>query len=141
MRDGKAWVKAAYISDIPLREGRAVQVASREIAIFNLGDRFLAIENRCPHRGGPLADGIGSGSAVVCPLHAWKFNLDSGKGVSAASQLSCVRTFPTRVERGVVLVEMNLESLDGDDSRVESLPSFCGSIAPTRDSAASGNSL
>ena len=53
--------------DIPLREGRAVKVGGREIAIFNLGDRFLAVENRCPHKGGPLADGIVSGADCGLP--------------------------------------------------------------------------
>jgi phenylpropionate dioxygenase-like ring-hydroxylating dioxygenase large terminal subunit len=68
----KRWTRIALSRDIPLREGRAVKVGDREIAIFNLGDRFLAVDNRCPHKGGPLADGIVSGAAVVCPLHAWK---------------------------------------------------------------------
>lgn len=125
MSTGKAWVRVMHTRDIPLREGRAVQVGSREIAIFNLGDRFLAIENRCPHKGGPLAEGIVSGAAVVCPLHAWKFSLETGKGLNPASQLSCVQTFPTRVERGVVLVEMNVVSADADDARVEVSSAFC----------------
>ena len=142
MRDGKAWVRVTYTRDIPLREGRAVQVGSREIAIFNLGDRFLAIENLCPHKGGPLAEGIVSGAAVVCPLHAWKFSLETGKGVNPTSESSCVRTFPTRVERGVVLVEMNLDLADSDDVRVESLSAFCaeqGRLAPSSDSGTSAD--
>ena len=72
------WVRLASCDSIPLREGRAVRVAEREIAVFNLGDRFLAVDNECPHRGGPLADGIVSGAAVVCPLHAWKIDLETG---------------------------------------------------------------
>ena len=66
------WVRVTTVENIPLREGRAVRVGDDEIAIFNLGDRFVACENSCPHRGGPLADGIVSGSSVVCPLHAYK---------------------------------------------------------------------
>jgi len=102
----KHWVRLTYCKDIPLREGRAVSLGNREIAIFNLGDRFLAIDNRCPHRGGPLADGIVSGATVVCPLHAWRLSLENGQGLSAASSGSCVAKFPTRVEDGVVLVEL-----------------------------------
>ena len=64
--------------DIPPREGRALILGGREIAIFNLGTRFLAIDNRCPHKGGPLSDGIVSANTVVCPLHAWKINLETG---------------------------------------------------------------
>ena len=56
-----------------------MKVGNREIAIFNLGDRFLAVDNRCPHKGGPLADGIVSGTTVVCPLHAWKMSLETGR--------------------------------------------------------------
>jgi nitrite reductase (NADH) small subunit len=105
LNETKTWVRAARCSDIPLREGRAVQVGNRAIAIFNLGDRYLAVENRCPHKAGPLADGIVSGSTVVCPLHAWKFSLETGEGVSGPGALTCVETFRTRVEYGIVLLE------------------------------------
>jgi nitrite reductase (NADH) small subunit len=106
MSDNDRWIRIAYCEDIPLREGRAAKVGEREIAIFNLGDRFLAVENRCPHKSGPLADGIVVGATVVCPLHAWKLSLETGKGVSGPSALSCVETFPTRVEFGVVLISI-----------------------------------
>lgn len=102
----KKWVRIAYCKDIPLREGRAVRVNGREIAIFNLGDRFVAMDNRCPHRGGPLADGIVSGTTIVCPLHAWKFSVETGTGVSAPSEASCVETFRTRIAHGIVLLEL-----------------------------------
>ncbi|MBV9180133.1 MAG: nitrite reductase small subunit NirD [Acidobacteria bacterium] len=102
----KQWIRITYAKDIPLREGRAVSVGNREIAIFNLGDRFVAIDSRCPHRGGPLSDGIVSGTAVVCPLHGWRLSLENGQGLSPASSGHCVSSFPTRVEEGVVLVEL-----------------------------------
>jgi len=100
------WVRIAFCRDIPLREGRAVKVGNREIAVFNLGDRFLAVENRCPHKGGPLADGIVAGATVVCPLHAWKMSLETGRGVNGPSASSCVETFRTRAEGGIVLLEL-----------------------------------
>ena len=106
MNGRSTWVRIAYCRDIPLREGRAVKICNREIAIFNLGERFLAVENRCPHKGGPLADGIVSGATVVCPLHAWSMSLETGKGVNGPSASSCVETFQTRVEGGVVLLEL-----------------------------------
>ncbi len=68
MSASKEWVRVAYCEDIPLHEGRAVLVGDREIAVFNLGDHFLAVDNRCPHRGGPLADGIVSGESVRLPF-------------------------------------------------------------------------
>jgi len=120
MKVEKTWVRITPPENIALREGRAVMVGSREIAIFNLGDRFLAVGNRCPHRSGPLADGIVSGDTVVCPLHAWKFSLETGKGANSASASSCVETFRTRVEHGVVLLELPVVSAADDE-----LPPAC----------------
>jgi nitrite reductase (NADH) small subunit len=96
------WIRVTRCESVPLREGRALTLAGREIAIFNLGDRFVATDNRCPHQGGPLCDGIVSGDTVVCPLHAWKVRLDSGVVERPASQAACVTTYPTRVSDGVV---------------------------------------
>jgi nitrite reductase (NADH) small subunit len=107
------WVRVSPCESIPPREGRSVTIGEREIAIFNLGpstalgasDQFLATDNQCPHKGGPLCDGILAGRAVVCPLHAWKINLDSGtierpSGVAGGG----VQTYPVRVDAGVVSV-------------------------------------
>ena len=104
----KKWFSITQADNIPLREGRSVQVAGHTIAIFNLGDRFLAIENSCPHRGGPLSDGIVSGQTVVCPLHAWKIDLESGQVTSRSGQSLCVKTFPAAVRDGVVMLEVSL---------------------------------
>ena len=101
-----SWIRITYAEDVPLREGRAVQVGGEEIAIFNLGDRFLAVANRCPHRGGPLADGILSGETVVCPLHAWKVCLHTGEVKRPQEQDACARTFPVKVIDGIVAVEI-----------------------------------
>jgi nitrite reductase (NADH) small subunit len=106
------WVRAARCEDIPLREGRSVRLGSHEIAIFNLGERFLAVSNLCPHRSGPLADGIVSGGMVVCPLHAWEVDLETGAVVRPADALACVERFRARVEAGSVLVEISVESLN-----------------------------
>ncbi|MBO0910361.1 MAG: nitrite reductase small subunit NirD [Acidobacteria bacterium] len=110
----RVWVRIARADDIPLREGRAVEVRGREIAIFNLGNRFLSVANRCPHRSGPLADGMVSGASVVCPLHAWTFSLETGEGQAAPSLGSCVQTFSTRVEDGIVAVELPLDREEGE---------------------------
>jgi nitrite reductase (NADH) small subunit len=103
------WVRLASCDSIPLREGRAVRVADREIAVFNLGDRFLAVDNECPHRGGPLADGIVSGAAVVCPLHAWKIDLETGCVARPAAGSSCLATYPVRVEAGTIVLGVPVE--------------------------------
>ena len=100
----RRWIRITPCSNIPPREGRAVMVGGREIAIFNLGDRFLATANRCPHRGGPLSDGIVTGSAVVCPLHTWKVNMETGCVERPGGIEACVETYPTRIDDGVVVV-------------------------------------
>jgi nitrite reductase (NADH) small subunit len=99
------WIRIAAAADLPPREGRAVAIGETEIAVFNLGDRFFATDNRCPHKGGPLCDGIVSGYAVVCPLHAWKVNLDTGGVERPAAANACVRTYDTRLRDGVVEIE------------------------------------
>ena len=99
------WTRITRVENVPLREGRAVIAGGKQIAIFNLNGRFLTIENECPHKGGPLCDGIVSGTTVVCPLHGWRFDLETGVA-TRASEPSCVATFPTRVDDGVILVDL-----------------------------------
>lgn len=101
----RRWIRVARCDAIPPREGRAALIGDREIAIFNLGDRFFAVDNRCPHQRGPLCDGIVAGGAVVCPLHAWKVNLETGAVARPVNQSDCVRTYATRVEAGVISIE------------------------------------
>ena len=112
--NARQWVRVTPCENIPLREGRAVTLGGRQIAIFNLGDRFLATDNQCPHRGGPLCDGIVTGDSVVCPLHAWKVRLDTGVVVRPpADQHRCVTTYATRVDHGILMLELPLDtSLD-----------------------------
>src|SRR5258708_35705089 len=92
MSASKQWVRITEMHNIPLREGRSVSVAGREIAIFNLGDRFLAVDGRCPHKGCPLAAGIVTGTTAVCPLHAWKVDLQLGAVTNSAVQAPCIAT-------------------------------------------------
>ncbi len=98
------WYAVTSCDSIPVREGRAVELDGRQIAIFNLGDGFRAVENRCPHRGGPLSDGIVSGAEVVCPLHSWTFDLVEGCVTNHPESQACLTTFPVRIEEGVVWV-------------------------------------
>jgi nitrite reductase (NADH) small subunit len=101
----QTWTAITAAANIPPREGRAVSVAGKEVAIFNLNGRFLTIENSCPHKGGPLCDGIVTGTAVVCPLHGRHFDLETGIATRASEPL-CVSTYPTRVENGIVHVDL-----------------------------------
>lgn len=70
--------KIATIADIPVGEAKAYVVGDREIAVFNVAGAFYAIENSCPHQGGPLAEGFIDGNVVTCPWHAWCFDVTSG---------------------------------------------------------------
>jgi nitrite reductase (NADH) small subunit len=124
MKETKRWVRITAVENIPLREGRAVQVGDHIVAIFNLGDRFLALENRCPHRGGPLADGIVSAGAVVCPLHAWKVDLTTGSVTNQPENLQCVKTFPARVDGGAIFVELSFANSSLENSQSGCLTSF-----------------
>ena len=102
----RRWVRVATRDSIPPREGRPTRIGGRDIALFNLGDRFLAIDNRCPHRGGPLSDGIVTSNAVVCPLHAWKVSLETGAIERPADASACVSTYATKVESDIVWIEV-----------------------------------
>ena len=105
MTSVREWTPITKVENIPSREGRAVTVGGQEIAIFHLEDCYLTIENKCPHKGGPLCDGIVSGTTVVCPLHGRRFDLETGMPVRA-SEPSSVATFPTRVEDGIIFVDL-----------------------------------
>jgi nitrite reductase (NADH) small subunit len=106
MNEGR-WIRVTVVENIPPREGRAVLVGDRELALFNLGDRFLATDPHCPHEGGPLCDGIVTGSSVVCPLHAWKVDLESGEVTRPPhGKGHCVGTYATKVDDGVVSVRL-----------------------------------
>ena len=112
MRESR-WVRVTALENIPAREGRAVQIGDREIAIFNLGDRLLATSNRCPHKSGPLCDGIITGASVVCPLHAWKVNLSDGCVERPASEKErCIETYPVRVDEGIVVVSVPCAAME-----------------------------
>ena len=101
-----SWISVTRAENIPLREGRAVKLGAEEIAIFNLGEKFLAVANQCPHKGGPLADGIVVGETVVCPLHAWKVCLNSGEVKRPNETAACVTSYPVEVVNGIVTVEI-----------------------------------
>lgn len=104
MKTHTNWVRITPTNNIPEREGRSVQIGDVNVAIFNVGEKFLAIENRCPHSGGPLCEGILSGASVVCPLHAWKIDLESGSVLRPKDIQVTVQTFPARVEDGIIML-------------------------------------
>lgn len=94
---------AIPLAELPPRFGRAVRVEGHHIAVFRLASgEVRAVENRCPHRGGPLAEGIVSGEHVYCPLHDWKICLTDGKVQPPDS--GCVRTYRTQLRGEMVYI-------------------------------------
>jgi nitrite reductase (NADH) small subunit/3-phenylpropionate/trans-cinnamate dioxygenase ferredoxin subunit len=75
------YISVASVSEIPPGTGRTVEVEGVWIAVFNLSGTFYAIDNACPHAGGPLGEGKLCGTDVECPWHGWKFNIISGERV------------------------------------------------------------
>jgi nitrite reductase (NADH) small subunit len=98
------WLDLGPVEQIPLRGARSVPVAGgEELAVFRTGDdRVYALVNRCPHKGGPLAQGIVHGDKVACPLHDWKISLVTGEAM--APDQGCVPTIPVRVIAGRILI-------------------------------------
>ena len=95
--------------DIPLGQGSCFIVQGIEIAVFRTRDgRVLAIENKCPHRQGPLSEGIVGDGKVVCPLHGHKFDLTTGQG---SEKHECVRTFPLRKVEGEMVLDVPTDYL------------------------------
>jgi NAD(P)H-dependent nitrite reductase small subunit len=96
--------RVASASDVPEHVGWCVEVEGRELALFRRGERIYALDNVCPHRGAALAWGEVRDGVVFCPLHAWPFEIETGRcpefpGVD-------VETFPVTVEGGDVFVEL-----------------------------------
>jgi len=101
------WIAIGTISDIPPRGARCVDTPAGRIAVFRTAeDRVFAIEDRCPHRGGPLSQGIVHGAAVTCPLHNWVISLETGKALGADE--GCVRTIPIKREGDTLLLALTV---------------------------------
>jgi nitrite reductase (NADH) small subunit len=71
--------RVCHAGDVPLGEGRAIEIGGRRIAVFQTRHGWYALDQRCPHRGGPLADGIVADGCVICPLHDRRFDLATGR--------------------------------------------------------------
>ena len=99
------WIDSLNLNDIPKLGARVVRHGSLDIAVFRTADdEVFALEDRCPHKGGPLSQGIVHGKKVACPLHNWNIELDSGCAV--APDQGCAREFPVKVEAGRVWLDL-----------------------------------
>ena len=91
------WAEIGSLADIPRRGSRCVTNGATTIAVFRTGDdQVFALEDRCPHRAGPLSQGIVHDGCVTCPLHNWVISLATGTAQGADK--GRVRTFPVRLD-------------------------------------------
>jgi nitrite reductase (NADH) small subunit len=99
------WIEIGVLSDIPRQGARVVRTAEGDIAVFRtLNDEVFALRDRCPHKGGPLSQGIVHGKRVACPLHDWRIHLDTGLAV--APDEGCAARFPVRLEGERVILSL-----------------------------------
>ncbi len=102
MTGTNAWVRVCAIDDVPLLGSRVLERGQGDdIALFRpAAERVFALADRCPHKGGPLSQGIVSGDTVTCPLHGWNIALDSGQ--ACAPDVGCARRYPVQLRQGEV---------------------------------------
>jgi nitrite reductase (NADH) small subunit len=111
------WVKIGRITDIPRLGARRVETALGPVAVFRTADDSLfALLDRCPHKDGPLSQGIVHGRSVTCPLHNWVIEFESGRARQPDD--GCVRTFKVRCKEGDVEV-LIAPAADGCDEAAE----------------------
>lgn len=97
------WETLCPLADIPLLGSRVVHSEDGDIAVFRTADdQVFAVHDKCPHKGGPLSQGIVHGTAVTCPLHNWKIDLASGAAL--APDLGCTRRYEVRIDGGEVML-------------------------------------
>ncbi|MEX0285555.1 MAG: nitrite reductase small subunit NirD [Paracoccaceae bacterium] len=98
------WIDIGHIDDIPLRGARVVKTPLGCIALFRTGEaEVFAASDTCPHKGGPLSEGIVHGQSVTCPLHNWVFDLNSGQ-VQGADE-GQIATYPVQLDGERILLD------------------------------------
>lgn len=101
------WIEIGALEDIPRQGARVVRTAEGDIAVFRtLDGEVFALRDKCPHKGGPLSQGIVHGRRVACPLHDWKIHLDTGLAV--APDEGCAATYPVKVIDGRVYLSLQV---------------------------------
>jgi len=121
------WVEIGRLDEVPRLGARVVRCALRDIAVFRTADdKVFALEDRCPHKGGPLSQGIVHGARVTCPLHNLVIELATGRAV--APDEGAAAAVPARVENGRILLQLaGTMAADSGDDRQDAAK--CGAIA------------
>ena len=98
------WIDIGVVKDVPFRGSRIVSTAKGDIAVFKAFDgRVFALWDRCPHKGGPLSQGIVNGHSVTCPLHNWVVGLETGE--VKGPDRGCARKVVLQIEDGRIYME------------------------------------
>ena len=99
------WKEVASLEEIPSQGGRVVKSAKGDIALFRTAEgEIFALQDKCPHKGGHLSQGIVFGKKVACPMHSWHIGLEDG--VAVAPDVGCAATYPVKVEGGKVFLSL-----------------------------------
>lgn len=98
------WKQICAVTDIPHLGSRVVRHGEEDIAVFRNNEKVFAVRDKCPHKGGPLSQGIVHGDQVTCPLHGWKIQLETGEAV--APDEGCARRYPIKVENDLVFLQV-----------------------------------
>jgi nitrite reductase (NADH) small subunit len=102
------WIEVGKLDAIPRLGARVVNTPDGDVAVFRTADdEVFALRDQCPHKGGPLSQGIVYGKKVACPLHNWSIHLDSGQ--AAAPDEGCTGAFPVKVINGQVYLSLDVK--------------------------------
>lgn len=100
------WVRIGTIDDIPVQGSRRVMNGETKIAVFRTaGDRIHALEDKCPHKAGPLSEGLVHDGCVTCPLHNWVISLETGAAQGADEGQTA--TYPVRLDGREIFLNLN----------------------------------
>ena len=103
------WTPVADLEAIPALGARVVRTPQGDIAVFRTADNeVFALRDRCPHKGGPLSQGIVHGTSVTCPLHNWVISLETGKALGADQ--GCTRTIPVKRDGDTILIALDAQA-------------------------------
>lgn len=109
------WIEIGQLEDIPSLGSRVVETDQGNIALFRTAqDTVFALKDECPHKGGPLSEGIVHGESVACPLHDWKIRLSDGEAMGPDE--GCTTSFPIKMEGSTVFLSLEPLSSAGDQA-------------------------
>ena len=101
------WIQIVALDEIPQLGARVIETEAMNIAVFRTSsDEVFAMRDECPHKKGPLSQGIVHGTSVTCPLHNWKIDLASGEALGPDE--GCTNVFPVKIEDGMVFIDLRV---------------------------------